>query len=147
MPTASAKVRRRATPTRSSGAAPAASVEAYLAKVPAGQRAALQKLRRTIRSAAPRSEEVISYGMPGYKLAGYLCGFAAFKEHCSFFTGTALRGLGPELRGYATAKGTIRFKPEHPLPEDLVRRIVKARVAENRARRAPERAEAKRRSR
>lgn len=123
------------------------SVDAYLAKVPPEQRAALQRLRRTIRAAAPEAEEVISYGMPGYKLDGYLVAFAAFNDHCSFFPGASIvKDYRAELKAYATSKGTVRFTPDHPLPASLVRRIVLDRIAANRARRA-KRAEAKRRSR
>jgi len=95
------------------------------------QRTVLEKLRKTIRAAAPRAEECINYGIPGFRLNGrYLAGFTAAKKHCSFFPGTALKGFDAELKNFDTSKGTIRFQPEKPLPVTLVRRIIKARVAQ-----------------
>jgi uncharacterized protein YdhG (YjbR/CyaY superfamily) len=112
-----------------------ASVAAYLKAVPPAPRAALQKLRKTIKAAAPEATEVISYGIPSFKHHGYLVGFAAFKNHCSFFPGTALDAFKRELASYETSKGTIRFTVDKPLPAALVRKLVKARVAQNEARR------------
>ena len=111
------------------------SVAAYLKAVPPAQRAALQRLRRTIKAAAPQAAEVISYGIPSYKYHGYLVGFAAFTHHCSFFPGTALTGFKKELASYETSKGTIRFTADKPLPAALVRKLVKARIAQNERRR------------
>lgn len=108
-----------------------ASVNAYLRAVPPAARAALQRLRKTIKAAAPRATEVISYGIPSFKHHGYLVGFAAFKNHCSFFPGTALNAFKKELASYETSKGTIRFTVDKPLPVALVKKIVKARVAQN----------------
>src|SRR2546430_12546716 len=87
----------------------ASSVAAYLRAVPPAPRAALQRLRETIKAAAPDATEVISYGIPSFKHHGYLVGFAAFKNHCSFFPGTALNAFKKELASYETSKGTIRF--------------------------------------
>ena len=112
-----------------------ASVAAYLKAVPPAPRAALQKLRKTIKAAAPEATEVISYGIPSYKHHGYLVGFAAFKNHCSLFPGTALNAFKKELASYETSKGTIHFTVDKPLPAALVRKLVKARVAQNEARR------------
>ncbi|HMH81844.1 MAG TPA: DUF1801 domain-containing protein [Gemmatimonadales bacterium] len=112
-----------------------ASVAAYLKAVPPAPRAALQKMRKTIKAAAPEATEVISYGIPSFKHHGYLVGFAAFKNHCSFFPGTALDAFKRELASYETSKGTIRFTVDKPLPAALVRKLVKARVAQNEARR------------
>ena len=112
-----------------------ASVDAYLRAVPPGPRAALKKLRKTIKAAAPEATEGISYGIPSFKHHGYLVGFAAFKNHCSFFPGTALTAFKRELTSYETSKGTIRFTPDKPLPAALVRKLVKARIAQNEARR------------
>jgi len=111
----------------------AGSVDAYLAAVPEPARSALIDLRRVIREAAPEAEEVISYGMPVFKHHGHLVGIAAFKNHCSFFpmSGSQIEAHRNELKTFYTSKGTIRFTPDHPLPADLVRRIVLARVAEN----------------
>ena len=108
-------------------------VDAYLAGVPEQARDALQTLRETIRSAAPGAEEGFSYGVPAFRLGGRpLVCFAAFKSHCGFYpmSPQVLGSFAAELSGYDTAKGTIRFDPKKPLPADLVRRIVRARVEE-----------------
>ena len=113
-----------------------ASVAAYLRAVPPAPRAALQKLRKTIKAAAPEATEVISYGMPMFKHHGMLVGFAAFKDHCSLFMSTAITSaLKKELAPYDTSKGTIRFTADRPLPTVLVKKLVKARLAQNEARR------------
>ena len=113
-----------------------ASVAAYLKAVPPAPRAALQKLRKAIKIAAPEATEGISYGIPMFKHHGMLVGYAAFKEHCSLFMSTALTQAHKKaLAPYQTSKGTIRFTIEKPLPAALVRKLVKARVAQNEARR------------
>ena len=114
----------------------AKDVDEYLAAIPPDQRAALERLRKMIRAAAPKATEGISYGMPGYKYLGALVYFAAFKNHCSFFpaSGKLIRAHQHELGGYETAKGTIHFTFDKPLPAALVKKLVKARVAENEAR-------------
>ena len=110
-------------------------IDKYLGKVPAEARATLEKLRKTIREAAPKAVEVISYGMPMFKQDGMLVAFAAFKHHCSFFPGAAaLETYKDELRSYKTSKGTIRFPFAEPLPASLVKRMVKSRISENEAR-------------
>src|SRR6059036_3539020 len=112
------------------------SVAAYLRAVPPAPRAALQKLRKTIKAAAPEAIEVISYGIPMFKHHGMLVGYAAFKDHCSLFMSTYVpKTLKKELASYQTAKGTIRFTADQPLPARLVRKLVKARIAQNEARR------------
>src|SRR5205807_7702173 len=112
------------------------SVAAYLRAVPPAPRAALQQLRKTIKAAAPEATEVISYGMPMFKHHGMLVGFAAFKDHCSLFMSTAITSaLKKELAPYDTSKGTIRFTADRPLPTALVKKLVKARLAQNEARR------------
>lgn len=118
----------------------AKDVDAYLARVPEPARTALRKLRATIKSAAPQAVEGISYGMPGYKLNGYLGGFAAFKDHCSFFPGTAIEAFEADLEGYETTKGGIHFRPDHPLPAALVKQIIKARIKQIEERGRPPRA-------
>jgi uncharacterized protein YdhG (YjbR/CyaY superfamily) len=117
-------------------ALPAASIDEYLAAVPAPERAALEKIRSAIRSAAPLAEEVISYGVPAFKHHGLLVAFAAFKAHCSFFpmSESVILSHAGDLASYSTAKGTIRFPAAKPLPEALVKRLVKARITENEAR-------------
>jgi len=113
------------------------SVADYLKAVPPAQRALLKKVRQTIKAAAPKATEVISYGIPGYKYHGMLVYFAAFKEHCSLFgVGAALmKQHHKALAPYKQSKGTIQFTVEKPLPLGLVRKLVKARVAQNEARR------------
>jgi len=111
-----------------------ADVEAYLAKVPEPARATLEKLRATIRAAAPKdATEEISYGMPAFRYKGGLVGYAAFKAHCSFFpmSGSLLDDFAGELKDYRTSKGTLQFAQDKPLPAALVKKMVKARVAQN----------------
>ena len=112
---------------------PVGSVDEYLAAVPPEPRTALEKLRKTIRAAAPQATEAISYGMPAFKYHGALVYYAAFQKHCSFFPASAavIRANARELARFETAKGTIRFTPDHPLPAALVRQIVRARMKEN----------------
>jgi uncharacterized protein YdhG (YjbR/CyaY superfamily) len=114
----------------------AKTVDEYLSRLPRGQEDALEKLRKVIKEAAPKAEERISYQMPAYKYHGYIVFFAAFKSHCSLFVASRslLSDFAEELEGYETSGGTIHFTPEEPLPKTLVKRIVKARVAENESR-------------
>jgi uncharacterized protein YdhG (YjbR/CyaY superfamily) len=109
------------------------TIDEYLALVSEDKRAALQALREVIRAAAPEAEECISYQMPAFRLNGMLVGFAAAKNHCALYAwnGSAVGMFADELRGYDTSKGTIRFTPEKPLPETLVRRLVETKVAKN----------------
>ncbi len=112
-------------------------VDDYLTALPPDQRAALEHVRATIRAAAPDATEAISYGMPAFKQNGRgLVGYAAFKAHCSLFpmSSAVIAGLAGELEGFATSKGTIRFTPGAPLPDALITRIVRARLAELAAR-------------
>lgn len=112
----------------------AKNVDEYLTKVPVEARATLEKLRRQIKAAAPNAIEVISYDIPMFKHHGMLVAFAAFKNHCSLFPGAAaLQTYKDELKGYKTSKGTIRFPSDQPLPASLVKRLVKARIKENEA--------------
>ncbi len=107
------------------------TVSEYLAEVPSDKRSALQDLRKVIRSVAPDAEEVMSYGMPAFRQKRMLVYYAAFENHCSLFIGAAARSrFAAALKPYAGGKGTVQFTPEHPLPASLVRRIVKARMAE-----------------
>lgn len=120
---------------------PAKSIDHYLADKPEEIRILLEKLRHTILLTAPGAVEVISYGMPAFKLDGrLLVGFAAFKNHCSFFpwNGHTVDDFKEELKNYHTSKGTIQFTVEKPLPLTLIKKIVKARVQENRANSKPE---------
>ena len=114
----------------------ASDVDNYLAAVPAEARAALSKLRNTIRSVVPNATEVISYQVPTFKYQGSLVAYAAFPKHCSFFvmSPAVMDAQRDELKSYDTSKGTIHFPADKPLPESLVKKIVKARIAENEAR-------------
>ena len=107
------------------------TVDEYLAHLPSEMRAALQKLRTTIRKAAPEAEEVISYQMPAFRHHGMLVYFAAFKDHCSLFVWSPAvrREFAMELQPFAAGKGTLHFTSREPLPSALVTRIVKTRVA------------------
>jgi uncharacterized protein YdhG (YjbR/CyaY superfamily) len=107
-------------------------VDAYLASVPSDDfRSSLQRLREIIREEAPEAQEVISYGMPGYKYKGYLVGWAAFKNHCSLFPGGTALEFADKLKDFKISKGTIQFTPDHPIPEPVVREIIRARIAQN----------------
>jgi len=111
---------------------PPKTIDEYLSTVGDEHRAALEKLRKQIRAAAPKAEERISYGMPAFFQNGALVWFGAAKNHCSFFPGgRAVEVHQSELKNYSLSKGTIRFQPDKPLPAALVRRIVKERIAAN----------------
>jgi uncharacterized protein YdhG (YjbR/CyaY superfamily) len=107
-------------------------VQKYLAKIPKGARSTFAKLRATIRSAVPRgSTEVVSYKILAFENEGVLVWFGAFPKHCSLFpTGSVIEAFEKELERYSTSKGTIRFSIDEPLPTALIKKIVKARVAE-----------------
>jgi uncharacterized protein YdhG (YjbR/CyaY superfamily) len=104
----------------------------YLAVLSDDKRRALEKLREDIQLAAPEAEECISYGIPGFRLNGkLLVSYGAAAKHCAFYPGSTLQAFKKEMKGYDTSgKGTLRFAPEEPLPSALVRKIVKARIAE-----------------
>ena len=108
------------------------TVDEYLSTVSPEKRAALEKLRRTIHSAAPKAEECISYGIPTFKLGGtLLVSFGAATKHCSLYAGALpIRLHRRELAAYDTSKGTIRFRPDKPIPTTLVRKLIKTRIAE-----------------
>lgn len=112
----------------------AADVDTYLASVPEPARSTLQKLRATILSVVPpEAIEVISYGIPCLKYKGMLLGFAAFNKHCSLFAmnPSVQVQFQSELKNYRTSKGTIQFPLDKPLSATLVKKLVKARVAQN----------------
>ena len=111
-------------------------MDEYLAGVPEPARSTLERVRSTVRSAAPReATEAISYGIPTFKYKGSLVAFAAFKKHCSFFpmSMAVIHEFKDELKQYHTSKGTLQFPLDKPLPANLVRKMVKARVAEKKA--------------
>jgi len=110
------------------------NVDEYLAGVPEPARSTLERVRAVIRSAAPpEATEVISYRIPMFKYKGMLMGFAAFSNHCSLFPGSlsAMKALKNELKGFETSKGTIRFPMDKPPSAALLKKLVKARLAEN----------------
>jgi uncharacterized protein YdhG (YjbR/CyaY superfamily) len=108
------------------------SVDEYLATMPAATREKLESLRKTIHEAAPEATEKIGYGIPTFVFHGNLVHFAGYEHHVGFYPGSSpIRHFADELEAYETAKGTIRFPLDSPLPLDLVRRIVEFRVAEN----------------
>jgi uncharacterized protein YdhG (YjbR/CyaY superfamily) len=113
------------------------SVEDYLAALPEEPRAALEKLRETIKAAAPEATELISYQMPAFKDHGrLLVSYAAFKNHCSLFPMSmkVIEAHREGLEPYYAVKGTIRFRADKPLPDALIEKLVKARIEENAAR-------------
>ena len=112
------------------------TIDEYLAALSDDKRAALEKLRKTIRAAAPKAEECISYSLPAFRQNGMLVGFGATANHCAFYlmSSTTVDAYKDELKGYDTSKGTIRFQADKPLPAALVRKLVKARIAENEGR-------------
>jgi len=115
---------------------PAKNVDEYLAAAPEDVRSVLEKLRKTIRSAAPKAEEVISYQIPMFKYHGPLVFFAAFRNHCSFYVVSKpiMDVFTSELKPWDTSGTTIHFSAKNPLPASLVKKIVKARIEENEAR-------------
>jgi uncharacterized protein YdhG (YjbR/CyaY superfamily) len=109
------------------------TIDEYLAGLTAENRAALQKVRRAVHAAAPKAEECISYGMPAFRLNGKLiAGFQGAANHCSFhpMSGATVATLRAELVRYHTSQGTIRFSARDTLPATLIRKLVKARIAE-----------------
>ena len=118
--------------------APAPTVDAYLRALPPAERTAFERLRRAIRAAAPKAEEVISYQIPTYKYMGPLVSFAAFRGHCSLYVvdKDILEKFGRQLQAFWTSGTTIHFSPDHPLPTGLVQAIVTSRVKKNEMKRA-----------
>jgi uncharacterized protein YdhG (YjbR/CyaY superfamily) len=113
----------------------AKTIDEYLARLDATQRAALAKLRRDIKAAASSAEECISYDIPGFRLGGrLLVSFGAASNHCAFYPGSEpIRAHRTELKGYDVGKGTIRFPADKPLPGALVRKLVKTRIGQGTA--------------
>ncbi|MGB7599243.1 MAG: DUF1801 domain-containing protein [Candidatus Sulfotelmatobacter sp.] len=109
------------------------TVDEYLKRLPEPSRSALQRVRAIVRTVVPpEATEVISYGIPTFKYNGMLMSFAAFSNHCSLFPGAGpIKQFKNDLKNFETAKGTIRFAPERPLPSTLLKKLVSARVAEN----------------
>jgi uncharacterized protein YdhG (YjbR/CyaY superfamily) len=111
------------------------TIDEYLAPLSNEKRTALEKLRRAIKSAAPKAEECISYSIPAFRLRGrLLVAFGAAANHCAFYPGAfPVEAHKDELTAYDTSKGTIRFQADNPLPAMLVRKLVKTRIAEKAA--------------
>jgi uncharacterized protein YdhG (YjbR/CyaY superfamily) len=112
----------------------ATDVDDFLAAVPADKRAALLKLRKTIKAAAPKAVELINYGVPMFRLDGKnLVSYAAGANHCSFYVQSpaVMDTFAVELKDYKQGKGSIQFAPDKPIPAALVTKLVKARIAEN----------------
>jgi uncharacterized protein YdhG (YjbR/CyaY superfamily) len=108
------------------------TVDEYLARVPEPARTTLNKVRAVIRSVVPaEATEGISYGVPTFKYKGPVIWYAAFSTHCSVFpTASVIEKFKDELKAYATSKGTIQFPVDKPLPNALLKKMVKARIAE-----------------
>ena len=108
-------------------------IDRYLARVSTEQRATLEKLRKAIKAAAPKSEECIAYQIPSFRLNGkYLVSFAAWAKHCAFYPGTAAtKAHKAALKDYDVEKGTIRFPVDKPIPAALVRKLVRTRTEQN----------------
>jgi uncharacterized protein YdhG (YjbR/CyaY superfamily) len=112
--------------------APASTVDEYIGRFPADVQRILQKVRATIKKAAPKAEERISYGMPGYFLNGHLVWFGGHPNHIGFYpTGQGITTFKQELAGYKTSKGAVQFPLAQPVPYALITKMVKQRVQEN----------------
>jgi uncharacterized protein YdhG (YjbR/CyaY superfamily) len=111
------------------------NIDEYLARVPEPARTTLSKIRAIIRSAVPPgATETISYGIPAFRYNGVLVWFAAFSDHCSLFpNASVIEVFKNELQGFSTSKGTIKFPVDKPLSAALVKKLVRARVAQNQA--------------
>ena len=111
----------------------ARTIDEYLANIDdESHRAALTKLRKQIKAAAPKAEECISYQMPAFRQNGMLVYFGDAKRHCAFYPGSKIvENYQAELKDFSLSKGTIRFQPNKPIPAAIVRAIVKERLAEN----------------
>ena len=123
------------------------TIDEYLAAVSADQRAALERLRKTIRSVVPKAQEGISYGLAAFRLNGRpLIAFGAAEHHCALYpmSSATVKAHRDELKRYHTSKGAIRFQADKPLPAALMKMLVKARVAESRASGAEARPQPKR---
>ncbi len=113
----------------------ATTIDQYLASVRGERRAALDRLRRTIRTIVPKAEECISYSIPAFRLDGRIvAGFAATAKGCSYFpfSGSTLAALSDDLEDYQQTKSSLHFDPARPPPAALVRKLIRTRIAEPR---------------
>jgi uncharacterized protein YdhG (YjbR/CyaY superfamily) len=126
------KVKSASRSSAAKGKSAPKDVEEYIEGVPEPARGTLNKLRAAIRSALPsEATETISYGIPAFKNKKVLVWFAAFSNHCSLFpTASVIEAFKSELKDFTTSKGTIHFPTDKPLPTALVKKLVKARVAQ-----------------
>ena len=107
-------------------------IDAYIANAPKDIQVILEKVRATIRKAAPKAEETINYGIPTFTLEGNLVHFAGFKNHIGFYpTPSGIEKFKKELSAYEGAKGSVKFPLDKPIPYALISKIVKFRVKEN----------------
>lgn len=108
------------------------NVDDYLAKLDPANREALERIRQIVRHATPGANEQMSYGIPGFKYQGkYLCGYAAFKDHLSFFPASnAIAELHDELAGFKLSTGTIQFTLDNQIPEALLIKLLAVRRSE-----------------
>jgi uncharacterized protein YdhG (YjbR/CyaY superfamily) len=108
-------------------------VNEYIAQLPVDQQIALERVRQIIKNTVPQAIEFISYKMPAYHFHGMIGGFAAFKNHCSFFPWNAktIEDFATELKDFKTSSGTIQFTPDKQIPEELLQKILRYRVAGN----------------
>lgn len=114
-----------------------ATVDEYLAEIPNPAFCLeLTRLRGLLKEELPEAEEVISYGIPTFKIGGPVLHYGAFASHCSLFLGAMTQEFEADLQGFKTSKGTIQFTPEKPIPEDLLRRMVRKRLEQHLALRA-----------
>lgn len=110
-----------------------ADIDNYIAAQTAEYRANLEKIRQTIRKAAPEAEEYIGYGMPGFKMGWTLVYFALFSKHIGFYPGASgVAHFQKELSEYKTSKGAIQFPLDKPIPFDIIKKITEFRAEENR---------------
>jgi uncharacterized protein YdhG (YjbR/CyaY superfamily) len=115
------------------GMAKPKDIDTYLATVSADKRVLLESLRQTVRSIVPEAEECISYSMPAFRVkGGVVAGFLATAKGCSYFpfSGSTLATLADDLRDYGQTKSALHFDSKHPLGKTLVRKLLKARLAE-----------------
>jgi uncharacterized protein YdhG (YjbR/CyaY superfamily) len=108
------------------------NVDMYISEFPRETQILLETLRTTIRKAAPKADEVISYGMPAYKFKGMLCYFAGYKNHIGLYPmASGISHFKKELKDYQTSKGTVQFPLDKKIPTVLITKIIKFRLKEN----------------